>query len=166
MKPKINQNIVENFLIENREAYYRLAYSYVHNKDDALDIVQDAICKALGYSKSLNDPTAIKSWFYRIVVNTSLDFIRKNKRLVYVEDEDLEVLGPSKSDQYEDFDLQQALEKLPTMSKTIITLRFFEDMTFEEIAQILDQNINTVKTRFYTSIRKLRIELDDIAEFH
>jgi len=76
------------------------------------------------------------------------------------------VLGPSKSDQYEDFDLQQALEKLPTMSKTIITLRFFEDMTFEEIAQILDQNINTVKTRFYTSIRKLRIELDDIAEFH
>ncbi len=88
MKPKINQNIVENFLIENREAYYRLAYSYVHNKDDALDIVQDAICKALGSSKSLNDPTAIKSWFYRIVVNTSLDFIRKNKRLVYVEDED------------------------------------------------------------------------------
>ncbi len=76
------------------------------------------------------------------------------------------MLGPSKSDQYEDFDLQQALEKLPTMSKTIITLRFFEDMTFEEIAQILDQNINTVKTRFYTSIRKLRIELDDIAEFH
>ncbi len=166
MKPKINQNIVENFLIENREAYYRLAYSYVHNKDDALDIVQDAICKALGSSKSLNDPTAIKSWFYRIVVNTSLDFIRKNKRLVYVEDDDLEVLGPSKNDQYEDFDLQQALEKLPTMSKTIITLRFFEDMTFEEIAQILDQNINTVRTRFYTSIRKLRIELDDIAEFN
>lgn len=162
MKPKINHNIVENFLIENREAYYRLAYSYVHNQDDALDIVQDAICKALSSSKSLNDPNAIKSWFYRIVVNTSLDYIRKNKRLVYVEDEDLEVIGPSKSDQYEDYDLQKALEKLPTMSKTIITLRFFEDMTFEEIAQILDLNINTVKTRFYTSIRKLRIELDDI----
>ena len=161
MKPKINHNIVESFLIENREAYYRLAYSYVHNQDDALDIVQDAICKALSSSKSLNDPNAIKSWFYRIVVNTSLDYIRKNKRLVYVEDEDLEVIGPSKSDQYEDYDLQKALEKLPTMSKTIITLRFFEDMTFEEIAQILDQNINTVKTRFYTSIRKLRIELDD-----
>ncbi len=166
MKPKINQNIVENFLIENREAYYRLAYSYVHNKDDALDIVQDAICKALSSSKSLNDPNSIKSWFYRIVVNTSLDFIRKNKRMVYVEDEDLEVLGPSKSDQYEDYDLQKALEKLPTMSKTIITLRFFEDMTFEEIAQILDQNINTVKTRFYTSIRKLRIELDDITDYY
>lgn len=161
MKPKINHNIVENFLIENREAYYRLAYSYVHNQDDALDIVQDAICKALSSSKSLNDPNAIKSWFYRIVVNTSLDYIRKNKRLLYVEDEDLEVIGPSKSDQYEDYDLQKALEKLPTMSKTIITLRFFEDMTFEEIAQILDLNINTVKTRFYTSIRKLRIELDD-----
>lgn len=161
MKPKINHNIVENFLIENREPYYRLAYSYVHNQDDALDIVQDAICKALSSSKSLNDPNAIKSWFYRIVVNTSLDYIRKNKRLLYVEDEDLEVIGPSKSDQYEDYDLQKALEKLPTMSKTIITLRFFEDMTFEEIAQILDLNINTVKTRFYTSIRKLRIELDD-----
>jgi len=161
MKPKINHNIVESFLIENREAYYRLAYSYVHNQDDALDIVQDAICKALSSSKSLNDPNAIKSWFYRIVVNTSLDYIRKNKRLLYVEDEDLEVIGPSKSDQYEDYDLQKALEKLPTMSKTIITLRFFEDMTFEEIAQILDLNINTVKTRFYTSIRKLRIELDD-----
>jgi RNA polymerase sigma-70 factor, ECF subfamily len=165
MYKKNDPNVVTNFLIENREAYYRLAYSYVHNQDDALDIVQEAICKALASSNKLNNASAIKSWFYRIVVNTSIDHIKKNKRFVLVEDNELEALGPARCDQYEDYDLLEALDKLPLNNRTIVTLRFFEDMTFEEIAEVLNENINTVKSRFYTSLKKLRLDLEEFNEY-
>ncbi len=156
-----NYNYLVNFITDQREAFYRLAYSYVRNKEDALDIVQDSICKALSTAKRLENPEAVKSWFYRIVVNTSLDFLRKNKRYVYVEDEVLEAVSPSTEDQYEDIDLRAAIEKLPTLNKTVIMLRYYEDMKIEDIARIMNENINTTKTRLYSSLKKLRITLDE-----
>ena len=62
--------LVENFIVENREAHYRLAYSYVRNKENALDIVQDAILKALSSIDRLEEIAYLKTWFYRIIVNT------------------------------------------------------------------------------------------------
>jgi RNA polymerase, sigma subunit, SigV len=75
MKTKTNRDYVTKFIIENREGYYRLAYTYVKNQQDALDIVQEAICKALESQHKLKNPDGIKSWFYKIVVHTALDFL-------------------------------------------------------------------------------------------
>ena len=159
-----NHDYLVNFIINQREACYRLAYSYVHNKEDALDIIQDSICKALSKEKGLENPEAVKSWFYRIVVNTALDFLRKNKRYVYVEDDVLEVVSPSAEDHYEDIDLKAAIEKLPTLSKTVIILRYYEDMKIEDIARIMNENVNTTKTRLYASLKKLKLSLDEPAD--
>lgn len=156
-----NYDYLVDFIIKQREACYRLAYSYVHNKEDALDIIQDSICKALSKVKGLEKPEAVKSWFYRIVVNTSLDFLRKNKRYVYVEDDILEAVSPTSEDHYEDVDLSAAIEKLPTQSKTVIILRYYEDMKIEDIAQIMNENVNTTKTRLYSSLKKLKLSLEE-----
>ncbi len=160
MKKISSYDILTGFIIENRASAYRLAYSYVHNKEDALDILQDAICKALASVRTLQDSASVKPWFFRIIVNTALDFIRKNKRYVYVEEDTLESLSQSTEDQYEDFDLVSALEKLSSINKTIVMLRFYEDMKLEDIAGILGMNLNTVKTRLYASLKKLRIEME------
>ena len=159
-----NYDYLVNFIINQREACYRLAYTYVHNKEDALDIIQDSICKALSKAKGLENPEAVKSWFYRIVVNTSLDFLRKNKRYVYVEDDVLEVVSPFTEDHYEDIDLKAAIEKLPTLNKTVIILRYYEDMKIEDIARIMNENVNTTKTRLYSSLKKLKLSLDEPAD--
>ncbi|OOP66754.1 RNA polymerase subunit sigma-70, partial [Heyndrickxia oleronia] len=63
------------FIIENKEDFYRLAYSYVKNSEDALDIVQESIKQALIAKDFLKDSKSIKSWFYKIFINTSLDFL-------------------------------------------------------------------------------------------
>ena len=63
---------VTAYIIENQEKFYRLAFSYVKNKDDALDIVQNAVCKALDHYESLRNEAAVKTWFYRILVNESI----------------------------------------------------------------------------------------------
>jgi len=161
MGKKNTYDTVAEFITESRNSYYRLAYSYVHNKEDALDIIQDSICKALSSVKTLDQPEMVKTWFYRIVVNTSLDFIRKNKRYVYVEDEILEAVAPYAEDQYEDVDLQNAINRLPTMNKTIIILRFYEGLKLEEIARILNENVNSTKTRLYSTLKKLKLDLEE-----
>ncbi|MDU4659650.1 MAG: sigma factor, partial [Clostridium butyricum] len=61
---------VEKYLIENREYYYRLAYSYVKNEADSLDIIQESIIKALTSIESLKEIEKVKSWFYKIVIRT------------------------------------------------------------------------------------------------
>ena len=66
-------------------------------------------------------------------------------------------------DKYEELDLKKALNRLEPENRTVIILRYFEDMKIEDIALVVDENVNTVKTRLYRSLKKLRIQLDDTA---
>lgn len=156
---------LENELIacitEHKENVYRLAYSYVKNQEDALDIVQEAIQKAFAASHSLKNNASIKSWFYRIVVNTSLDFLRKHKKLTVMDDVTMEAITPGSEDAYTNIDLERALEDLPTMYRSVITLRYFEDLKIDEIAEVLKENTSTIKTRLYQALKLLRIKLND-----
>lgn len=155
------ENQIADYVIRYKENIYRLAFSYVKNTDDALDIVQEAIFKALSSKDSLKNPDYIKTWFYRIVVNTSLDLLRKQKKLVVVDDETLFSYDTGTVDDYPNIDLQKALDSLPDNYRSIIVLRYFEDLKLEEVAEILNENVNTVKTHLYRSLEKLRIEMKD-----
>jgi RNA polymerase sigma-70 factor, ECF subfamily len=151
---------ITDYVVKYKEAHYRLAYSYVKNEEDALDIIQESIYKAFASMDSLKNPGGIKTWFYRIIVNTSVDFLRKRKKVIILEDEMLSSFDSATEDSYEDLDLKNALEKLPDNYRTIITLRYFEDLKLEEIAEILNENVNTIKTRLYKGLQKLRIKID------
>ena len=78
MHQDLYDNIVD-YILANQDKFYRLAYSYVRNQDDALDIVQNSVCKALEHYETLRNEHAIKTWFYRILVNESLLFLKKEK---------------------------------------------------------------------------------------
>ena len=149
---------VKAYIVENKEDLYRFAYSYVKNEDDALDIVHDAVCKSLANIKSLKDINNIKSWIYQIVSNCAIDYIRKNKKYTELSD-DLQNENAIGYDKYEDIDLQEALDRLPEKYRIVIILRYFEDMKIGDIAQILNENENTIKTRLYNGLSKLKIEL-------
>ncbi|WP_304626094.1 RNA polymerase sigma factor [Sporosarcina sp. BP05] len=153
--------LVENFIVENQEAHYRLAYSYVRNKENALDIVQDAILKALSSIDRLEEIAYLKTWFYRIIVNTSIDFIRKHQRITVMEDDILSIHLPQLEDEIIDMDLQDAIDQLPHKYRSLIILRFFEDLKIDEIALVMDENVNTIKTRLYAALKKLRIEVGE-----
>ena len=130
----------------------------LEGENDALDLVQDAIYKGLKSIDSIGEIENFKGWFYRILLRCSIDFIRDNKKYVYVDD-DVYFNNISSNDIYKDFDLEDALDKLPEKYKTVVILRYFEDMKIEEIAEVLDENINTIKTRLYSAIKKLNIQM-------
>lgn len=148
------------FIQENKGDFYRLAYSYVKNSEDALDVVQESIRKALTAKSSLQKSKSVKSWFYKIVVHTALDFLRKKKKLTYVDETNLDYLSQNKNDVYQNIDLKRALEELPLKYSSIIVLKFFEDLTIEEVAEVLQEKPNTIKTRLYRALELLRIKME------
>ena len=81
---------LEIFLREHQNEFYRLAYSYVKNADEALDVVQEAAIKAFVHRSSLRNPQNMKAWFYRILVNESLTWLRRNRRMYTVPSDYLE----------------------------------------------------------------------------
>lgn len=149
------------FVEENQNKFYRLAYSYVENKDEALDIVQDAIVRALRKLHTLRQPAYMRTWFYRVLVNESLDHLRRKKRQAVclpLEEMLLVDSAPSVSSAAE---LLSLIEGLAPELKTVIFLRFYEDMKLSEIAEVTGENLNTVKSRLYRALRLLRATLTE-----
>ncbi|MFC9599479.1 sigma-70 family RNA polymerase sigma factor [Peribacillus butanolivorans] len=159
----INQLIAAR-ITERQENLYRLAFYYVKNKEDALDIVQESIRKALASSSKIKDAASIDSWLYKIIVRTALDVLRKNKKLTIADDETIEYLRSGEKDHYRDLDLQRAMEGLAIKYKTVVILRFFEDLKLEEIAEVLEENVSTIKTRLYKALQLLRINMTEQEE--
>ncbi|NOU97159.1 sigma-70 family RNA polymerase sigma factor [Paenibacillus sp. LMG 31456] len=155
------ENLLIQCITEHKESVYRLAYSYVKNAEDALDIVQDSIHKAFASSETLKSTTSIKSWFYRIVVNTSLDFLRKQKKIRVFDENALELLSDGRDDVYPNIDLERAMDELPPIYRSVIVLRYFDDLKIEEIADVIKENVSTVKTRLYQALRMLRVKMND-----
>lgn len=146
----------EQILIDGYERFYRLAYSYVQNREDALDVVQESACKAIRDCSQVKNTDFLSTWIYRIVINTSLDLLRKNKKEIPAE----EMPEIPWEDKYQELDLKTALKHLDEKSRTIVMLRYIEDMKLEDISRVVDENLNTVKARLYRALKKLRITME------
>jgi RNA polymerase sigma factor, sigma-70 family len=143
-----------------RDKLYRLAYCYVKNEQEALDIISEATYKGyLAYGK-LQSMAYFDTWMSRIVINTAIDHLRRNKRMTYIEDQGKELAAPAQGATLEEkMDLYDALDRLAPEEKTYIILKFFVSLSFKEMAQVLSLSENTVKTRFYRIIKKLKNDL-------
>lgn len=147
--------LIRKILLDNYESYYRLAYAYVHNEADAMDIVQEGAYRAMLKADSLREERFAGTWVYRIMINEAKAYLRKNRRDIGEPDENLPAAGVY----HRDMDLEEAVGKLPETERTLIILRFYEDKQLSEIAEILQENLSTVKSRLYRTLRKLRKEL-------
>lgn len=149
------------YILENQNTLYRLAYSYVQEQQAALDVVQNAICSALESCWGIRNPEAIRTWMYRIVVNEALQYLRKQKKVVALAEEHTEKLVYHEPAFTQDEAAYQAVLALPEHLKTIILLRYYEDLTLKQIAEITDTNLSTVKTRLYTALERLKTALKE-----
>ena len=146
---------VSEYLMEHYDKLYRLAYSYMKNREDAMDVVQESIYKAIRSCDQIRTESQIASWCYQIVVRTALDLIRKQRREVIGIEEYQE---ESQFDRYEDIDIMKSLDILSEEEKSIIILRYFEEQKLKEIANILEEPENTIKSKLYRALKKLKVE--------
>lgn len=147
---------IERIILENYNQYYRLAYSYTHAESDACDIVQNGAYKALRNFYALKKIEYAKTWVYRIMLNECFSFLKHPRLLSLEAAREMGKTQSAAEDRYADLDLRNALDALPKKDKAVVILKYFEDKKLEEIAEILDENISTVKSRLYRNMKKLR----------
>lgn len=148
------------YLVQNQGRFYRTAYCYTRDREAALDIVQSAYCKALENYRKLRNPDAVHTWFYRILVNESLTWLKKSKREQVQPAEAMTEIPYRDQDRFEDADLYESIRQLSPEGQTVVMLRYFEDMSLQEIADVTSTNLSTVKTRLYASLKKLKVWIE------
>lgn len=158
MSQKLEGQLVD-YIVTDQARFYRLAYSYLKDREEALDAVQTAVCRALEKQRELKDPEAVRAWFYHILVNVCMDALRKRKRVALVPPDALD-LGSYEDPLPADGTLAQRVDALPPEVATIIRLRFYEDLSLKEISAVTQCNLSTVKTRLYAGLKKLRVTME------
>ena len=160
MKQILYEKLIQ-YIVQNQERFYRVAYSYTRHQEDALDVVQSAVCKALEAHESIKNEDAIRTWFYRILINECLTVIKKRKRILLTDDtlEREEAYYEKGYDQ--DDDMEKELDRLELDVQGIIKLRFFEELSLKEISSITGLNLNTVKTKLYRGLKQLKENIQE-----
>ncbi|TGK55255.1 sigma-70 family RNA polymerase sigma factor [Leptospira wolffii] len=140
-----------------RERLYRKAVSMVKDGDDAEDIVQDALVSGYRSIRNFRAESGVYTWLYRIVVNKSKDLLAKRKRAREnsIDDSEFQVtdnrVGFEKKVELSDESnyLINKINELEDIYKEVIELRYFEEMSYSQIAEVLGTNIGTVKSRLF-----------------
>ncbi|XXM73177.1 sigma-70 family RNA polymerase sigma factor [Lysinibacillus sphaericus] len=154
---KGNKKAFAKLIDEEKEKLYRTAFLYTKNKDDSLDIVQDTLYKALISIHNLKEPDYFSSWLMRILINTSLDFIKKKKKVIPMDAEYAERI-PGKEIKIESrLELFEAIDCLNARSKTIVILKYYQDKTIKQIAEIVNLPEGTVKSTLHRALKELKV---------
>lgn len=135
---------------------YRIAYVYVKNNHDALDVVQEVAYRSFANIETLKNPDYFKTWLIKITISCSIDCLRKNQKVVHLKPEYEEFVSSESEDVPLSITLQHLLETLNEDEKSIIILRFYKGYSFKEIGELLNIPLGTAKTILYRSLEKLR----------
>lgn len=157
------------FVRRYQRRFYRLAYGYLHQHEEALDAVQDAFIKIYRARRTWEPRANPYTWSYRIVANLCVDLIRKRKGYMAssLDDEessegrtlaDVNAVDPLRLqvEQEERKKVMEAVLQLPPRQREIIMLRHYEDMSLQEIAQAQGCALGTVKSSLHRAIAALK----------
>jgi RNA polymerase sigma-70 factor, ECF subfamily len=143
------------------EDIYRMAFVYVKNQEDALDVVQEVAYQSFKKIHTLKKPEYFKTWLMKITINCAVNIVKKNMKVVQLIPEFEEFLSSGDEDIPLSLSLQDLIDTLKDDEKSIILLRFYQSFTFKEISEVLEIPLGTAKTVLYRALDKLRKELKE-----
>ena len=128
------------------------------NRTTSEDMVQEVFFRILKYRQTYQPGTAFRAWMYQIARNTRVDFFRRQRPEVSLELEIEPAVTPvdSAQQQQESQMLHRALLQMPAEKKEVLILSRFQGLKYEEIAQLLGCEVNTVKTKVHRALQELR----------
>lgn len=140
---------------------YRMAYVYVKNRDDALDVVQETAYLSFKRIHTLKEPAYFKTWLTRIAIHCSIDLLRKRQKVVQLEPGYEQFMGSTDEDIPLSLSLQDLIDRLSEEEKSLVLLKFYNDHTFKEIAEILEIPLGSAKSILYRALGKLRNQMKE-----
>jgi RNA polymerase sigma-70 factor (ECF subfamily) len=150
---------------------FNYAMRMVSNPDDAMDLMQDVFMAVFRNLSSFKGDCPFKGWLFKIAYYRSIEFYRKRKPAQSLDDAPVQIDEPENScpvhhavHMQQSSALYQALSTLPINQKLVVEMKFFQHATFDEIAVQLGISVNTVKSRLYSALDKLKVRLEDTLE--
>ena len=154
----------ETLLHHYSEPVYWQIRRIVLNHDDANDVVQNVFVKAWTNLQNFRGEAKLSTWLFKIAVNESINFINKEKHRIQntgvnPEDESL-LLKNLEADDYFDGDslqleLQAAIEKLPEKQRLVFNMRYYDEMKYEEMSEVLGTSVGALKASYHHAVKKL-----------
>ena len=160
--PTTQRKAFEQVVREYGEQLYWQIRRMVLTHEDADDVLQNVFIKAWSHLDDFHQESRLSTWLYRVAVNESLDFLRKQKNNTMIHADDVESGVPNMlvADNYFDGDeteamLQEAISQLPDVQRTVFTLKYFEDMKYSEMSRILKTSEGSLKASYHIAVKKI-----------
>ena len=156
-RQKVFPMIVDQY---SQSLYWKIR-SIVLTHEDADDVLQNTFLKAWKSLPTFQGKAKLSTWLYRIAINESLDFLRRQKTAALSSaDADLSVANRLLADDYFDGDksqamLQEAIATLPDVQRTVFTLRYYDEMRYSEMSEILGTSEGSLKASYHIAVQKI-----------
>ncbi|MEZ4808892.1 MAG: RNA polymerase sigma factor [Allomuricauda sp.] len=151
-----------------KERLYWHIRRIVLDHDDADDVLQNTFIKVYKNIEGFKGDSKLYSWMYRIATNESLTFLKQKSKKMRIGDEELKtkMVENLQSDAYFEGDeiqlkLQRALATLPDKQKLVFTMKYFQEMKYEEISEILETSVGALKASYHLAVKKIEAYLKE-----
>ncbi|MGE3975820.1 MAG: RNA polymerase sigma factor [Bdellovibrionales bacterium] len=159
-----NSNAFSELVLRHQKGLFRLLWRVTRDQTMAEDVVQETFIKAYQKIQLFEERSSFKSWLFRIGINTATNSLRSRKSDTYnIDDVHISTAATGERDLvYRDLQILVAkeLEKLPDRQKTALMLRIFEDLSFQEIAVIMECPYDTAKANYRHGLLKVKASLE------
>ena len=164
---KGDRSAFQRLYLEYSDIVYNLALSYTKNIEEAEEVTQDVFTKVYLNNSKFKGNAKLKTWIYRITVNTSLDYLRKKKRFSLfslpqndLSNIDFEHPGVLLENKENAKILYKVIDSLPDTQKTAFILSFIEELPRQEVADIMETSLKAVESLLQRAKKKLRVILE------
>ena len=159
------QSAIEQIINLIASDIVNIAYYYLGNLEDAKDVCQETCLKLYQKLSSFRGASKVTTWIYRITVNTCIDYLRKGKKTVVLEeavikdnkDQDQMIAAMDEHDQR--LRIVKTLEALPLRQKNVVILKHFQGLTLKQISKVLGCSESSAKTHLYRGLENLKTKL-------
>ncbi|HTO14821.1 MAG TPA: sigma-70 family RNA polymerase sigma factor [Edaphocola sp.] len=151
-----------------QERLYWHVRRLVVNHEDANDVLQNVFIKVWSYLDGFREESNLYTWMYRIATNETLTFLEKEKKRTSISLSDHETGLSNKLYAEKGFDankiewkLQQAIQSLPEKQRIVFTLRYYDEMPYEEMSKVLETSVGALKASYHHAVKKVEVFLKE-----
>jgi RNA polymerase sigma factor (sigma-70 family) len=157
------ESAFNELVLRYQEKIYWVARRFSNSHDNADDITQEVFCKMYESLKNFRGDSSLYTWLYRITVNVSLNFLRRQKVRDFLRiDEMFDVEAPEGESPHlmvekneQQSLIEEAVATLPKKQKAVFLMRYYDEMPYEDIAKILKTSVGGLKANYFHAVRKI-----------
>ncbi|MDI1303938.1 MAG: sigma-70 family RNA polymerase sigma factor [bacterium] len=162
LNPKTQNEAFKELLLDYQRPLYNHIRNIVLNHDDADDVLQNTFVKVFQYLKNFKGESKLFSWMYRIATNEALTFLNQKSKINGISSEELQnkTIDNLQADVFFDgneiqLKLQKAIAILPEKQQLVFKMKYFEELKYEEISEILGTSVGALKASYHHAVKKI-----------